>query len=506
MTQTTKRQLAYAVGFTLLFTLLSHGYRFLSLGYSGDAMLISQVGEEPFQIALGRFLQPVYWHIRGYIAAPLTVGLFTAAALAVSACIACHVLRLRRPLSIALLCGLMCANETLSTASAAYLQWLDVYAVSLMLCLLGVLLSRRYRLGWLLAPVPFALALALYQAYLPCAAVLLILALIGDLIDGDAPGRVFLRGVRAVASLLLGLLLYALMLRMVHGALGVTASQDYNGVGRVAALELSSLPGLIAGAYAMPLRFLFGVGEQPPMTWHIALLPAPLNIALALLTCALIAANLRRMKLPAALLTLLMCAVLPLAMNFVQVISEGIVSGLMIYAFFFTAALPLMLAERLAPVRLPGRCVCGAACALLALVLGIDIAASGQMSLKRDLEFTATTSAAARILDAAERTEGYVPGETPVLVHGLLSSSAIAVERPGFETIARHQGMRYTYAASYETAFNWYMDMAIAPNMNLLPAKTTPTDGQQRALDAMPAFPQPGFAAMCDGVLLVKLQ
>ena len=60
--------------FTATFSLLAHGYRFLSLSFSGDAMLLSQVSEEAYQISLGRFLQPVYWQIRGYITARCSSG------------------------------------------------------------------------------------------------------------------------------------------------------------------------------------------------------------------------------------------------------------------------------------------------------------------------------------------------------------------------------------------------------------------------------------------------
>lgn len=72
--------------------------------------------------------------------------------------------------------------------------------------------------------------------------------------------------------------------------------------------------------------------------------------------------------------------------------------------------------------------------------------------MKRDLELSSTLSAFTRILDQAEQTTGYVPGETPVVVVGMLPSSSVSMERPGFESLADHQGVRYTYAAAYEDA------------------------------------------------------
>ena len=64
--------------FTAVFSLLAHGYRYLSPSFSGDSMLLSQVGEEAYQTSLGRFMQPVYWQIRGYITAPLTIKIVEA--------------------------------------------------------------------------------------------------------------------------------------------------------------------------------------------------------------------------------------------------------------------------------------------------------------------------------------------------------------------------------------------------------------------------------------------
>ena len=93
--------------FTAVFSVLAHGYRYLSPSFSGDSMLLSQVGEEAYQTSLGRFLQPVYWQIRGYITAPLTIGLFATVFLALSALIIVHLLRIRRPVYIALVCGVI---------------------------------------------------------------------------------------------------------------------------------------------------------------------------------------------------------------------------------------------------------------------------------------------------------------------------------------------------------------------------------------------------------------
>lgn len=59
--------------FTFLFGFAAHGYRFLHAAFSHDSLLIYQ-DEAVVQTALGRFLQPVYWQLRGHICAPFLIG------------------------------------------------------------------------------------------------------------------------------------------------------------------------------------------------------------------------------------------------------------------------------------------------------------------------------------------------------------------------------------------------------------------------------------------------
>ena len=127
-----------AILWTAVFSLLAHGYRYLSLSFSGDSMLLAQVGEELYQTSLGRFLQPVYWQIRGYITAPFLIGLFATAFLSLSAMLVIRLMRISKPLHIALVCGVLTANETFAISNATYLPWTDVYALALLLSLLGV--------------------------------------------------------------------------------------------------------------------------------------------------------------------------------------------------------------------------------------------------------------------------------------------------------------------------------------------------------------------------------
>lgn len=491
---------------TILFSLLAHGYRYLSLGFSGDAMLLSQTGEELYQISLGRFLQPVYWQIRGDITAPLTIGLFATAFLCACAYLTVSLLGIHRPLHIALVCAILTANETMGASNAAYLPWTDVYMLAMAIALAGVYLFFHWKWGFFAAPVLYCLSVGLYQSYLPTASTLIILVLLMQTLRGKKAAVIWRKGLLACLSLLMGLLLYALVLKIVLSLSGAQASQDYNGVGRVGEIALSSVPSLLLKTYIDPLRYFFSLSDTPVMTWHVSAIPTPLNIAIFVLCIPKLIALLKKLRLFGVLTALFLVAVLPLGMNFIQFIAGGIASGLTIYAYYFLYLIPLALPETPDSASgKPARLAVRASVLLLMVLTALNVRNANLMSFKRDLEASATVSVMTRILDRAEQTQGYIPGETPVVLLGFLPGSMVAMERSGFEDIAHVQGMRYTYAAAYETSTYWYLQMALGEPINLVSHEERQRLSQSEEAKSLPPFPNEGCCRMIDGRLYIRI-
>lgn len=498
---------------TAVFTALAHLYRYLTMGFGHDSMMIVESVDIEVQIGLARFMQPLYWLVRGYVTAPLTIGLFATAFLIASAWILLEMTGVRSRLGIALVCGVLATNETYACSCASYLPWMDVYMLAMLLALAGAYAEDRLRGGVLLSPILYCLSMGLYQSYMQTAVTLVILSLIARTLDGESAGSVLLSGVRSCLTVLAGMLLYRLVYPMAIALAGTTVSQEYNGVSGAMQVSLAQLPGLAAEAYMGPLRHLFDPAEA-------AFVPAPVN---ALLLAALAVALLRRagrLRAPQRAMLAFLLLMLPMGMNFVAVISKGIVHMLMNYAYFFFYVLCLMALEpgegdagARAPAegRVPkgrnalrGRNVLRpAALLLVALTVAGNVGKANRMYMKRDLELSSTLSVMTRVLGEAERVEGYVPGQTPVVIEGILTSSKAAMVRPGFEEISRYQGMRSTYATFYARSYEWYFPMALGYPLRLTGEEDVP--GAKERLAQMPQFPQEGYIQMIDGVLFIRL-
>ena len=271
---------------TLLFWLVCHGYRIANASFSGDGTLIFQAGEEiPYQISLGRFLQPVWWQIRGAIVAPYLIGLFCLVFLTLSGYVLTALLRCRRTVPIVFTCGVLTASKTLGLANATFIPWSDVYTVALFFALLGAACSlAEGRKRWL-APLFYVLSLGMYQSYLTCAASVVVIVLLAEVLSNPAQASaVWKKGMTAIFLLVVGLGLYAVLLKAIFWFGGIDASQDYNGVGRVGLVSLPELLRLASDSWLYPIRILLIPGEKALLPWHVSAVPQFLNI-LILISC-----------------------------------------------------------------------------------------------------------------------------------------------------------------------------------------------------------------------------
>ena len=498
-----RREIRQIFALTALFFFAAYGSRFFSLGFSHDSLQIDQSTGLQFQLSLGRFMQPLYWLVRGDIVVPYVVGLLAFAFLGASLCLCCSLLSIRSTFGIVCSCMALCCNITLSLSSATFIPWLDVYMLALLLSVVSVWLCERTRRGFLLAPFVLSLSLGLYQSYLQTAILLFLMLLIHRALDGDSLPSLVARGLKALFVLLTGLALYALFSNLAMRLAQVQVANTYNSIARVGHFGGTSVLSLLIQTYAAPFAYLFA-----PETAHPRLTAALSLAVFALSLPALISLLNRQKKRLNRLFALLMLLLVPLGANAVMFISGGMTHSLMIYSYFFVFLLPLSLVERrlraVSPSSVwPKRSV--PALLVAFALLYADNAALGQrLILRRDLEYESTLSLITRVIERADAIEGYAPGITPVVFAGSLFNSPLAVPRAGFEETTAIFGSNNLYAVTAEDYYIWYVDQILGyplkMDLSLVWSYLDRAD-----VRALPVFPAEGSIQMIDGVLVVHI-
>lgn len=501
----------FVFGATFLFGLCAHAYRFFNLDFSHDSLMVFQ-DDDVVQIGLGRFLQPLYRLVRGDLGAPFLLCLLSLVWLALANYIVVSLLELRSPVHTALLCGILSTNAVLTLSFATYLPWVDVYTLAYLFTTLAVWLAVRHPLGFAAAWVPMVCSLALYQSYLNVAVILLMIIFVKHILDGLETKGLLIRLAKYLGTLLGGLVVYYAVLRLVLAATGIPLLDGENGLMQLGNYELSALLGLVISTVKYPIRYMLH-----PETYHPQL-AAAVNLAVFAISLAALVrtAVVRKLKAIPLLLLALCVMAMPFGINAVFFVSIGNQHSLMIFSFFFFYAFALMLWERcgeLPPVRfaeklpaavkrakkLPSAVCCG----FLFVLILFNVVFANQVYLKKTLEYDATVSYLTKVTYSMEQTDGYAPGETPVLFIGDPRESSLFAPRTGFEDLngtGLHQGFSTTYPGTYDCFFNEILSYRI----NWMNAADTRPYAELPEVQAMPVYPAGGSCQIVDGVLIVK--
>lgn len=504
-----KKTAKWSFLYSFLFMFLAHAYRFTNLAYTDDSVEMVQSTDRIWQLTLGRFLQPLYWEIRGDIVAPYLIGVLMALYLAAAVYMIVRLMGIRTQLSVALVCAVLTCNSTLSLSNATYVSWSDVYMLSLMFAVMGVYCWRLHSgLGWIVGAGMICASVALYQSYIQAAILLYLMVLARRALEGEDAGAIVADGVKAIVSLLAALIAYELCVRYVEWRTGITrGAETYNSIGNVGNYEGISLIRLLIQTYLYPFEHMASLPVYRP-----GLTGACYGLLFALTLVAL-AVLLRRRKLPVRniVLAVVMTLLMPLGANAVYFLTKGFAHNLMVYSYFLFFVFGIYLTEDIVQEEGHAQKSRGgvrAICVLLfALTCYNHAVYANQMYVRRDLEFQSTLSVMTRVMDRAEQVEGYEPGYTPVAMVGTMYNSPLSMERPGFEhlTIPKDVMNGNNYATSGEDFYPYYFWEILGYPFNFLPNDEQYAISLDPYVRSMPVFPEKGCCQMIDGVMVIKL-
>lgn len=500
--------------YTLIFMVLLHGYRYVSLGFSHDSLAFAWQPDLEWQISLGRYMQPFYWWIiRGRIAAPFIVGVLSYGYMVGSVYGVASLLDLKAKTSLFLLAGLMCGSLAFIALDATYSHTADVYMLALMLNIAAAWLCLRGRRrvpSVLAAVVLMVISTGLYQAYLQVfTALTMVWALLRLLkTDDRAIPEAAARCAQSFLALMLAMALFFVGYYVVMAVTGVEAVSRENSIGGMKVLSGAALVDMVKTTWKMPLRQLGRLqGRIAPLARMLTAVVLMTGAAATIFTA-------RRSRVSAwqALGMAVLALLLPFGMNWICLFCGGVVHDLMMYAYIVPLLAALAANERAWNLALAdegkqiGKKTRAAACvlplAVLTLLFDRGIYAN-QIYLKKDLEYDTTLSVMTRVVDRIEQVEGYIPGETPVEFLGEIQRSQLAMTRPAFAHLGSLTGTEENYAITYGDTFWMYLEDVMGYPIKRF--RETKNEEQERVTDDMPCFPDKDSVQMVDGVVFVKL-
>lgn len=498
-----QKMLLIAVVSSLFFGVLAHGYAYSNPTFSHDSIFEMGVNTEAYdgverKISTGRFLQPVMYYLRGNITVPWFLGLLSLIFLGLASFLLTKTFRLPSPV---LTSGILstCLGITLTTAT--YAHEIDMFGLGCLFAVAAVAVFELHPKGHVIAPLFIACACGFYQTFLSMSIVLMELLILRHIFQWRSVEAVILKSVKAVCSIVAGILIYYFASRFALWVTGIENTEFYNAVPSLNEFFSGLFQGEQGGLLAKMYSNYFS-NFKDPASYDYKLL-ARIHAFLLLMTVIsmVLLCLLKKIHPVNLVFAVIIFVLVPFSSNTSHFLT-GITHNLMEFAFvctyFFPLFLVVLLPDDISLCRLLKTITKGA----LWIVVWMSLVHANQFHLKKQIAYDNTLQIMNRVIIEMENTEGYIAGETPVLWVGTFALSEQRYVPEMFRQVWGLGSYSHMTSLTYAETYQSYFYNILAYPINLLLERDL-----EIALDVtdLPSFPEKGYCQFVDGILVVRL-
>lgn len=430
--------------------------------------------------------------------------------LAFCCCLILRILELKSMTSAVLLPFVIVTFPSVAS-TMAFMFTVDIYLFGLVLILLGVYLTRRYRYGFAAGIFLCILGLGTYQAYICFAIGLFVFGIFLDGLWGRQVKILLLNIGKAVAVLGVSVISYIWISRLIFPDI---VNTEYAGAGAMGKIVLSELPREIGRCYKRLLEYFilkpFSFVSKPG---HIV------NILVCLTAAGLfvflIAAKKLYQKKFHFMICLLTMAAAPLGIAFVYVMSpQASFSMLMFFQYVLVYVLLLTLVENLWKDRADGQ--------VPAIKKAVSIFASCLLFLTGCFHYTVTGEAYFRMDMAKERvdayynrllvrleSEGYEHGDAFLILGHSQDGDELFLPPEHYmmedEKYSDFSGISPEYGILTSGVRENYMRVYFGLEVPRLPEEEKNAVLESGQFEKMPVYPKEGCVEKINGIWVIKI-
>lgn len=495
--------------YTFILGLISHAYCFLNFTISHDSLGEFYAIDKWHKAELGRIFYPIYISItRGRIVNTWLIGVISLSWISFAVYLLSQMFKLQKNMWIFSISAILVTNPTVYSIASAYIHDLDANMFAMLLSVYAAFLwnkatTHKYMKMILLsvAVLSVYVSLGIYQSYVSVTISLMIIISIKDILEGRECKGILLRGGYGIAVLIFAALLYLGSVKVFSAVttIPVLEYESYNSLGNIKNVLARNIFDSIYGAY---IEFFVSIKNIVSAYPKNILLFTHYFIALGILGISMY--GIKKNNWNKKILFVILGVLLPLGMNVSYIMSGGLIHDLMKYSFWFIYLLAVLLVvwlyeqKEIADIVKKGSS--GILIILILIITANNIQNANVAYVKKDLERQATLAYMTRVVERMECQEGYIPGETPVIIIGeyLLSDEML-----GFEKYGNVSGVGIpSQITSYKTYTNYFEYILKTPI--LLSDKQAIVE--EPYIGEMPVFPQNGSIIMIGDTLVVKLK
>ena len=499
---------------TTAFSLAANSFAYFNLTPHHDAINHTLLFNSKFEIAIGRFLHPVWGKLMGDITTPWFTGLLSILFLSIAVWMCVDILKIRSRVGIIVSAGFLSVNYSIIELCGTFGYVLGAYTFAIMLVCAGAWVVTKHQgiFAVLVAAVLICISMGLYPAYVTVGFTLFLIMLMQQTVAGEGFAKNIRAWIRYITSFAMGGALYFGVYKVVLFLTGIEPRNTYSSPSQLLNMDIKYLIKGLVLTYKCFIRFW--ILNAPPAT----LLISVVNLILFVTTVVLVFKRVMKQKQRVVIILLffLCVALFPLASMLMQLLMQrNKMDFLVSYAVFLfypgcfsiieacAPELHSMLSEKktfwkkYAPRALYFAC---------ALVLFTFIRFSNQSYTVSKVIYDRTLTAVSTIIVEMNESEEYIPGKTEVVVIGRLNSkdnnitSTDTIDR--FRTIEGYGKVSITYPLTFDRFFR-----LMGHPINMIQDTSVISLYENNSeITEMPSYPAEGYCRMVDGRMVIKLQ
>lgn len=474
-------------------SLLTHFYVFTNYIPNHDGLI--NIYNSQLKFKSGRFFLGPFSGISSLFDLPWVIGILSTLYLSLLTVAIVILLDLKKTISIVLTAGLIVSFPTV-TSTFSYMFTADGYIFGFLLAALALLVTQKYKFGFLPGAIIFFLSVGVYQANLPLTLTIAALVILQALLFGkDSLRSIFLKSASYAAMVAIGMVLYAILFKVYQNIFAGEIS-DYQGLNDISVAAGGIIDPLKSMVRSSINYFFDGVAGGNEWTLFTAL-----NILLLVLIAACFIVYGRKRPLLHTALGAAVIVMMPFLAYIMYFASLGVeYHMLMIMGLVSIYMIPILFYEHITDSKFFAWSI--------VLVLGLTIFNFGLIAnisyFNTTLKYEKSVAQANRVLDRIEQTEGYenanklavfgthylssevgstiIPNRLPEMT-GVLGETALALPYHYQYMFANGMGVRFDLASTEEIE----------------------EIQESQAFAEMPKWPHPDAIRIDDDVIIIKL-
>lgn len=455
-------------------------------------------------ITSGRWFLMVACGFSSFYTIPWLIGMLGLIFLSFAAAAMTELLEVRKMWAAVLIGGLLVSFPALAS-TFAYVFTMDGYMMGLLLAVVAVLLTKKYRLGFIFGGLCLAFSIGIYQAYLPFAMILSVYAILMTAADAADTKEKIKKTMRYLYMGVIGVSAYYVILQILLKIQGkeLDTYQGINGMASGAAARgfFSVLKEIYHDFFAFALKGNVIFHNVPSLAACCAL------VLLTLIALLCLVRDRKWWKNPVIfVIMILTLGMIPLITNVILIISPGVTYHLLMryqYVLFLVGMVAFISGSSEGKKFFAEMewVALGAAFVLVFHYAVTDNIAYSNLEKR----YEKTYAYCIRLLDRIEQTEGYYPG-IPIAMIGRVSDEQYPdtdISLPVTSNMIGLYGDSLLYTAdNYREFIRHYL----GASLNIQPASAMEEIYYTEEYKAMESFPGESSIRIIDGVMYVKTE